>query len=304
MKFFLLVIICVIFVTCSKKDQPDNIKKTYSLDIESLPIEGGDFSKVEQEYEEGTKITLIAKPNNGYFFERWTGDILSFKDSINFVMDEDKVLVANFIKSKIYIEENTGTVKCTEEAEVGYKEVVNGVEYIIVDEMLLAERIKNNVNISNVCTTKVTTMSWLFSDVVAFNGDISKWDVSNVKSMEAMFRNATGFNADLSKWDVGNVTDMSLMFANATSFKGDLSNWDVSNVSLMIGMFVNAESFDANISNWDVSSVTYMSSMFQNAINFNQDLSKWNVTKVNNCGLFSYNTKNWKLPKPNLTCFQ
>ena len=63
--------------------------------------------------------------------------------------------------------------------------------------------------------SRVTDMSGMFQNAVAFEGDLSKWDVSHVSDMDGMFRWATSFNCDISKWDVSRVTDMSSMFTYA-----------------------------------------------------------------------------------------
>ncbi len=67
----------------------------------------------------------------------------------------------------------------------------------------------------------------------------------------------------------------------------------------MGGMF-RQSSFNQDISAWDVSSITNMRWMFAHS-QFNQDLAGWNVANVKQCELFSENTPQWILPKPNFT---
>jgi len=43
-----------------------------------------------------------------------------------------------------------------------------------------------------------------------------------------------------------------------------------------------------------------MNSMFSSSV-FNQDIGNWEVDNVTDCGLFSDNTPQWTLPKPNFT---
>ena len=177
-----------------------------------------------------------------------------------------------------------------------------------------------NVDISNWDVSNVTNMYGMFSGV-QFNGDISNWDVSSVIKMGQMFYNSQ-FNGDISNWDVSSVIKMGQMFYNSqfngninswdvsnvvkmemmfeqSMFNQDLSSWDVSSVERMGNMFKSSQ-FNGDISNWDVSNVEVMWDMFNDSL-FNQDLSTWDVSNVINCSMFSYNTPQWTLPKPNFT---
>ena len=78
-------------------------------------------------------------------------------------------------------------------------------------------------------------------------GPIGEWDVSRVTDMSYMFSDKVFFNGDISEWDVSRVTDMSRMFFRAKSFNGDLSKWDVSNTKDMQAMFYKAASFQHNL---------------------------------------------------------
>tara|TARA_B100000767_G_C19596475_1_gene463731 strand:- start:44 stop:865 length:822 start_codon:yes stop_codon:yes gene_type:complete len=227
----------------------------------------------------------------------------------------------------VYLDDNGVTIKAKDCASVGDTGVINGIEYTVADRELLSYYIDNILDVSTLCTTRitnmenpyfyisfndnisgwdvsnVTTMEEMFGwgDLVAFNQDLSFWDVSSVRYMNEMFDSASSFNSNISTWDVGNVIGMRRMFSNASSFNQDISNWDTSNVFDMGSMFYNAEAFNLPIGDWDVSNVTDMGSMFWVAVSFNQDLSSWSVDNVNNCGSFSFNTPQWTLPKPNFT---
>ena len=155
--------------------------------------------------------------------------------------------------AKIYLDSNGVTVKCPT-ANVSDTAVINGKQYIVVDEQALRTRVNNGSDVSCVCTSKVTNMSLLFKDKSTFNGDISTWDTSNVVNMQKMFQSATSFigtstlSSDvLSYWDTSSVNDMSYMFSFAASFTGQLSSWDTSNVSATNEMFRSAHSFNGNI---------------------------------------------------------
>ena len=53
--------------------------------------------------------------------------------------------------------------------------------------------------------SKISDMSYLFSDAYNFNPDISSWDVSNVINTRLMFNNAREFNSPLNHWDTSNL---------------------------------------------------------------------------------------------------
>ena len=140
--------------------------------------------------------------------------------------------------------------------------------------------INRNFPANRVITTKLKSMSSMFSSAYQFNEDISNWDTSNVINMRKMFYYSTSFNQPLNNWNVSNVTNMSWMFAWTKEFNQDISNWDVSKVTDMSLMFWNAKKFNQALNNWDVSNVKNMSRMFYNSTLFNQDISNWDVSDV------------------------
>ncbi len=147
-----------------------------------------------------------------------------------------------------------------------------------------------NQDLSNWDVSSVTNMSRMFDRANTFNQDLSSWNVSSVTDMSWMFSYASAFNQELNNWDVSSVTDMSYMFANATAFNQELDEWIVSSVTNMQAMFATASAFDKYLGDWNVSSVTNMASMFYNTSAFNQNLSDWNVSSVTNmASMFSRN---------------
>ena len=191
-------------------------------------------------------------------------------------------------QSNIYLDSNGITVKALETAQPGDTEVINGIEYIVVNPAMLEYFKETNPSeLHRVVTSKITDLSFFFAFESEFNVDISSWDVSNVNYMNFMFEGASSFNQDLSNWDVSNVIDMNGMFSNATSFNQDIGSWDVSSVINMAHMFRYATSFNQDIGRWDVSSVTSMGLMFYGASSFNQDIGSWDVSNVTNMyGMF------------------
>lgn len=157
----------------------------------------------------------------------------------------------------------------------------------------LEEMIKNGEDVTEIDTSAITDMSYLFEKNLSFSQDISGWDVSNVENMYGMFMES-GFNQDISGWDVSNVTNMNAMFMSSP-FNQDISDWDVSNVRNMYAMFFGALKFNQDISGWDVSRVEDMSGMFAGnpyyLSAFNQDISGWDVSNVTDMsGMFFHAT--------------
>ena len=202
----------------------------------------------------------------------------------------------------VYLDDNGVTIKAKDCASVGDTGVINGIEYTVADRELLSYYIDNILDVSTLCTTRITNMENPFF-YISFNDNISGWDVSNVTTMEEMFGwgDLVAFNQDLSFWDVSSVRYMNEMFDSASSFNSNISTWDVGNVIGMRDMFYGASSFNQDISNWDTSNVFDMGYMFSFAVSFNQDLSSWSVDNVNNCDSFSLGAPQWTLPQPNFT---
>jgi len=182
----------------------------------------------------------------------------------------------------IYLDTNGITVKARDWAEVGMKGTLDGKQYTIVNKETLESMIENNEDVTAVCTTKITDMSYLFYNADTFNQDIGNWDVSNVTNMDRMFYFSKVFNQNIDNWDVSKVTNMLGLFLGANAFNQDIGNWNVSNVTNMYAMFEGAKSFNQNIGIWDVINVTNMDRMFFQAEAFNQDIGSWNVSKVTN----------------------
>lgn len=104
---------------------------------------------------------------------------------------------------KIYLDSNGVTIKCTPKCPIGFKQIVNGVEYEVVDNFLIRKRKDEGADMTKLCTSLVTDMGSLFRNS-SFNQPISSWDVSGVLNMDFMFNN-TPFNQDISLWDVDRI---------------------------------------------------------------------------------------------------
>ena len=110
------------------------------------------------------------------------------------------------VESLIYLDENGVTIKATDDAVVGESYELDGVSYLVVNEVTLRAMIAANADVTKVVTTNVTNMEDMFYQTTSFNQDIGGWDVSSVTDMSGMFYNANALNQDLSIWNVALVT--------------------------------------------------------------------------------------------------
>merc|ERR1712157_676796 len=156
----------------------------------------------------------------------------------------EKVVIGGYCKDVCSIEDPlpSSPVVCT------VPPVSNFCEKVVVcpfvpDNPLLDSNIKGNVmnyikNDHACCigewdVSRVTDMSYLFSQFASFNQDLGSWNVAKVTTMYAMFYGATSFDRDLGKWNVAKVTDMIKMFYGAKSFNQKLC-WDLSHITDLV----------------------------------------------------------------------
>jgi len=187
------------------------------------------------------KITGVTKVIEGEWVE-----ISSIKNVKGYVFNG---FLKGFDLSKnmlpIYLDKNQITIKCPD-ADIGYRQEVNGEIYEVVDNTQLSLRIRKGEDVTCVCTSNVTDMESMFNEDVdyededdkgyiegysGFNQDVGSWDTSNVTLMEAMFESATAFNQYIGSWNTSSVTNMYYMFYGANSFNQDLTKWCVTNVT-------------------------------------------------------------------------
>lgn len=187
----------------------------------------------------------------------------------------------------IYLASNGVTVRC-DESSIGDTGTIGDKEYTVVDGATLRTMVANDEDVTCVCTSHVTDMSYLFigseENPNTFNQDISSWDTSNVTDMGWMFDLAIEFNQDISYWNTSSVEVMSNMLANTNKFNRDIGNWDTSSVIKMDDMFYGTYIFNQDIGDWNTSKVTDMEKMFKGAISFNQDIGNWDTSSVTNMG--------------------
>ena len=299
-------------------DTVENILQGFVYSTSSEPTIDDDIINLD-----GTSITeslTNLEPNTTYYVRVFLVRPLIgvfYGNEVSFVTEEN---IEPIDCDVVYLDDNGVTIKAYPCAEIGDVGIINGVEYTVVDREMLNQMVsyEGSLNgdgfpngfpdVTKLCTTRVTDMSYLFWDCVdmQFNQPIGSWDVSNVTTMENMFGAECGwaekeFNQDISNWDVSNVTYMRGLFSNNSDFNQDISNWDVSNVTDMSYMFYLAQSYNQSILGWDTSNVTNMSGMFNEAYSFNQDTNNINTVNVANCTNFCLNATSWTLPKPNFS---
>ena len=163
-------------------------------------------------------------------------------DDSNTILDADGESVTD--SDLIYIDDNGITIKADTGVVIGKSYKMDGNSYLTVDSTMLYKMIKDSADVTQVITSLITNMSYMFPSS-NFNQNISHWDVSNVTDMRVMFYYNTSFNQDISNWDVSEVTDMGDMLANTSSFNQDLSTWDVGKVTFCNDFSINSIAWTA-----------------------------------------------------------
>ena len=76
------------------------VLNTYNL---TAPAVDGSITKVPDQarYKHGEEVTLVAVPNEGYFFMNWSGDLSDSNNPETLIMDADKSVNANFAALKV-----------------------------------------------------------------------------------------------------------------------------------------------------------------------------------------------------------
>ncbi len=151
--------------------------------------------------------------------------------------------------------------------------------------------------ISNLNTSNVTDMSYMFSDCKNLTTlDMRNFDTSKVTDMHNMFEWCINLSTlDMRNFDTSNVTDMSGMFDGCESLTTlDMSNFDTSNTTNMHRMFNACKNLTTlDVRNFDTSNVTDMSGMFSFCKNLTSiNVSSFDTSNVTNMDyMFDYSEK-------------
>ena len=91
MKKHLLLILVLLFISCSKKEST-----VYNITSEVSPAEGGSISPSSGTFEEGVEVTVSAIPSKGYYFKNWSGGISGTDNPYSFTIKSDTQVTAVF----------------------------------------------------------------------------------------------------------------------------------------------------------------------------------------------------------------
>jgi len=103
-KLLFIVLSLILYSSCTKE---------YTLNVTVSPPEGGSVSPAMGTYKDGSSVSVVATPANEYEFSRWSGDESGTSNVLNFEMNGNKNIVAQFVKRKYSLTINTqgeGTV--------------------------------------------------------------------------------------------------------------------------------------------------------------------------------------------------
>jgi predicted small lipoprotein YifL len=89
---YLLAALFLSLMGCGTDSGPSD----YTVSTSVSPAESGTVNPSTREVEEGTSITLEAISNQGWEFQEWTGSIISSENPLNYTVEEDVNVTANF----------------------------------------------------------------------------------------------------------------------------------------------------------------------------------------------------------------
>ena len=131
------------------------------------------------------------------------------------------------------------------------------------------ENLQSIAGISNLKTSEVTDMSWMFNTCKKLTSiDLRHFNTAKVTDMSSMFSFSTALTAlDLSSFNTSNVTTMADMFMACSRLTSlDVSSFNTSNVTDMSNMFAFCNGLKSlDLSSFNTSHVRSMSCMFDSS---------------------------------------
>lgn len=89
-----LFIVCfLLFFSCSSTN---SVPPSFTITTLASPAEAGTINPSNVGFEEGTSINLEAIANEGWVFQEWTGDLSSTENPLNYTVEENVNIIANF----------------------------------------------------------------------------------------------------------------------------------------------------------------------------------------------------------------
>ena len=129
----------------------------------------------------------------------------------------------------------------------------------------------------------------MFAECIADKVDISELNTSNVQCMEYMFYGSRIKNINLEALDTSNVVHMEFMFAQSELRKVNFSNFDTHKVTSMYYMFFCSGSDELDLSSFNTHNVTEFKEMFRSCISNRIDISSFELNKEAKIkGMFKY----------------
>jgi surface protein len=250
------------------------------------------------EYPFETMVELTSKPDNGWVFIEWDGDISGDENPHTIEIDEEKEVTSIFksIDELLTITiEGEGTVEITQESFAKHPSRRNltltgvpadGWGFVSWSGDVQSEEKEVNITLKSKTniTVKFEILFYLHSNgVTVMCPNTSPGDKGTINGVEyeSVDRNLLiqrrDQDADLTRVCTSLVDNMSEMFRDI-DFNQPIGNWDASNARTMFGMFINS-SFNQSLAHWNVSNVEDMARVFEGS-SFNQPIGNWNVSKV------------------------
>ena len=269
MKKILLIILCILLVSCSKE-----------INIQNTVTENNNNGKIYWGFVEDTLYISSCESDNAK---------KSF--SIDYAPKTyDDVPWMKFEKEikKIIIIDCEKKVKPKSMAfwfSLGKLESITGLDNLdtseVVDMQSLFEACGlEGIDLSTFNTSNVTNMKSMFYGTNFKNIDLSYLDTSNVENMMQMFGACEFEEIDLSAFNTQNVTNMQYMFGWSSNVKNlDLSSFNTEKVINMAGMFSACTGLKTvNVSSFNTINVERMDGMFSSCSSLQSiDLSNFDT---------------------------